>query len=331
MDRKSKKIVIVDDSLSIRELLGEILRGEGYEEIHFASSAEELLSILGIHAPTKRKKFLDVDLILLDIMMPGMDGIEVCSIIKSHDHFRDVPVVMVTMRNEMEVLQKAFAAGAIDYIVKPADDTELLARVRSFLRLKDEMDARKAREKELLSATSKLRKANNTLQRLSYIDALTDIGNRRYFDELYSKEWRRARREKTSLGVVLIDIDFFKSFNDMYGHQSGDECLKDVAQAISDALKRPVDFAARYGGEEFAVILPDTDAAGGRYVAENIMREVSALKIPHAASEVAEIVTVSMGGVAMIPKSDDRPEDLVARADEALYKAKNQGRNQIIC
>ncbi len=320
-----KSILIVDDSQEIHDLLGAILENEGFGAIHHATSGEEAIKLLGINDPDKHN--LDVDIILMDIVMPGIDGIETLRAIKARERYRDVPVVMVTRLAEVDYLKKAFESGAIDYIVKPADEVEFVTRVRSFLRLKSEMDLRRAREAELLETTMKLRKANATLERLSYIDSLTGVGNRRYFDELYLKEWKRARREESSLALMIFDIDFFKSYNDFYGHQAGDFCLARIAGAIAASLKRPVDFVARYGGEEFVLVLPHTDLDGGRIVAGNVMKAVHDLKLNHGTSMVGDRVTVSAGLAAMIPGRDDDPDALIHAADAALYRAKDSGRN----
>jgi len=322
-----KSILIVDDSQEIHDLLGSILQGEGFGSIHHARSGEEAIKLLGINTPDNHNP--DIDIILMDIVMPGIDGIETLRAIKAREHYRDVPVVMVTRLSEVEYLKKAFEAGAIDYIVKPANEVEFVTRVRSFLKLKAEMDLRRAREAELLETTMKLRKANATLERLSYIDELTGVGNRRYFDELYLKEWKRARREESPLSLVIIDIDFFKAYNDFYGHQAGDSCLAKVAGAIAGSLKRPVDFVARYGGEEFALVLPHTELAGARIVAGNVLKAVHALKINHGSSMVGDRVTISAGIGSLVPGRDDDPDALIHGADAALYRAKETGRNRI--
>jgi len=322
-----KSILIVDDSQDIHDLLGSILKNEGFESIHHASSGEEAIRLLGINDPDNNN--LDVDIILMDIVMPGIDGIETLRAIKARKQYCDVPVVMVTRLADVDYLKKSFEAGALDYIVKPANEVEFVTRVRSFLKLKSEMDLRRARGAELLEATMKLRKANATLERLSYIDALTGVGNRRYFDELYLKEWKRARREESPLALMLIDIDFFKAYNDFYGHQAGDLCLSRIAEAIATSLKRPVDFAARYGGEEFAVVLPHTDVEGARIVAANVIKAVHDLKINHGTSMVGDRVTVSAGLAALVPGREDDPDALLHAADSALYRAKESGRNRL--
>ena len=327
MFRKEKNILVVDDSKSIRDLLGSILRSEGYEKVHYAGSAEEAFKVLGLDSADNN--YLDVDIILLDIVMPGLDGIEALKKIKAVDFFKDVPVVMVTKVSELNVLEAAFSAGAMDYIVKPAKETDFLSRVRSFLKLKHEMDERKAREQELLEVTNKLTRANNTLKKLSYIDGLTGVGNRRYFDELYAKEWGRARRESCDISLIILDVDFFKMYNDRYGHQAGDECLKKIAQKISDLLKRPVDFVARYGGEEFAIVLPHTDSPGAVFVAEAIRRGLAGLAIDHEDSKISDVITVSMGIGSLIPTRGQSADDFLQSVDGVLYEAKKNGRNRI--
>jgi len=167
------------------------------------------------------------------------------------------------------------------------------------------------------------------LRRLSYQDGLTGVANRRHFDDALAREWRRSAREKDPLSLIMIDIDLFKAYNDAYGHQKGDECLKQVAQSIRSELKRPGDLAARYGGEEFVVILPDTDMEGAVAVAEKIQNSVEGLRIPHQASDVSDHVTVSQGVATAIADPTDTPEALVKAADQALYQAKKAGRNQV--
>ena len=174
-----------------------------------------------------------------------------------------------------------------------------------------------------------LEERNQMLERLSFLDGLTGVANRRYFDESIVQEWRRAAREAKPLGLIMLDIDFFKFFNDNYGHQQGDRCLKQVAQALSGSLKRPGDFVARYGGEEFVVVLPSTDIEGAVFVAETMLKNVSALAIPHARSKVSDHVSVSLGVGCIFPNMEQEPAILIAMVDNALYKAKREGRNRI--
>jgi diguanylate cyclase (GGDEF)-like protein len=312
-------ILIVDDSDSSRLLLETILRNAGYTQVVTAGSAAEALDVLGVNGGGQS---LDVDCVLMDIVMPGMDGIEAVRAIKATPRLRDIPVLMVTVRDEEESLERAFEAGAIDYIQKPVSKIELRARVNSALRLKAEMDARKARERELEELTGKL-------AQLSNMDGLTGAPNRRNFEAFFRSEWKRASRSGLPLSVLMIDIDFFKNYNDHYGHLDGDECLRRVAAAINGALRRPSDFYARYGGEEFVAVLPGTDTDGAATIAERIRRRVKELSIPHEASAIATHVTVSAGAATACDFEHTDAFDLVEAADRALYQAKNAGRDQV--
>lgn len=320
-------ILIVDDSSKSRDLLKSMLESAGYTGLLTAESAHEAFKLLGMSEG--RGVITGIDLILMDTLMPGMDGIEACSFIKATEHLRDIPIIILTAKAEVENLQLAFAAGAIDYITTPPNKVELLARVRSVLRLKHEMDRRKAHEQELLEVTKQLAEANQTLLRLSAIDGLTGIANRRRFEEFLDLEWRRMLREAMPLSLILLDIDFFKAYNDTYGHLGGDDCLKQVAKALTGTLSRPRDLVARYGGEEFVVVLPGTHAKGAAFVAETLRTKVEALNIPHIHSPVNDRVTISLGVATVIPSRNSSPEMLIAAADQALYQAKQEGRNRI--
>lgn len=301
-------------------LLSEILRAAGHEDIMTAHDAAEAFALLEERAGPDGEA--GVDLILMDIVMPRMDGIQATKRLKADERFRDIPVIMVTVRDEAASLERALEAGAIDYISKPVNRLELCARVRSVLRLKGETDRRKARERELEALTEKL-------EQLSNQDGLTSVGNRRRFDEVYEKEWMRSRRDGLPLSLLMIDIDCFKAYNDTYGHLKGDSCLKVVAQAISKSLKRPGDFVARYGGEEFVVVLPATDVKGALAIAGEIRGNVKGLHMEHASSTAADVVTVSIGIASLVPRADIDPRQLLSASDEALYMAKTNGRNRV--
>lgn len=324
-------ILVVDDSPTIRSIIKVYLRDAGYNEVFFAETAKETFELLGIGSQDKTKVDAanSIDLILLDIVLPDMDGREACRAIKSEYYLQDIPVITVTSLTEMEHLEKAFDAGSIDYITKPINKIELLARIRSVLKLKKEMDQRKARERKLIEVTKQLEDAVEKLDRLSSLDGLTGIANRRRFDEYINIEWCRGRRSAKPLSLILIDIDFFKAYNDTYGHQAGDECLKKVANTLQDGLNRPADMACRYGGEEFAIILPETDKNGAIIIAKKMSDQIKALKIPHKQSQVSDIVTVSLGVASLLSTEGLSPMDLISAADKALYKAKNEGRNRI--
>ena len=313
-------VLIVDDSESVRLLFRRYLKADGITNVALAASAHEALNSLGIGESTDPP--LDVDLILMDLVMPGINGIEACRRIKASEQHQDIPIIMVTSVGEVDTIKKALDSGAADYITKPPNKIELMARVRSALRLKQETDRRKAREKEL-------EERNLMLERLSYLDGLTGLANRRYFDESMIQEWRRSLRERTALSLLMIDIDHFKSYNDNYGHQQGDDCLRRVSTALGQALKRPGDFAARYGGEEFAIVLPNTDADGAMVVAETLRENVAELRLPNPGSQVSDQVTVSVGVCSLIPEPGVAVEALISAADKALYTAKSKGRNQV--
>lgn len=323
MDRpdsaNAQRILIVDDSPRSCLLVETALRAEGYNVFRSVGSAAAAFQALGMDA--ENTAVTGFDLILMDLLMPEVDGIEACRRIKSYGRFMDVPVIMVTAEDSPEALRAAFEAGAMDYVKKPVHRVELAARVKSALRLKQETDCRKARERELVELTEKLRQ-------LSSVDSLTEVANRRRFDDELARLWRRSQREGGAIALVLIDIDHFKCYNDQYGHVAGDECLRRVAGALQEVVKRPFDLVARYGGEEFAVLLPDTQAAGADLVAENMRVAVEALNIPHCHSW-DERVTISCG-VAAVERVDGlEPASLVAEADRRLYQAKQTGRNRV--
>ena len=320
------KILIVDDSPDERVLIRSILRTAGYAELLTAESSLDAFKQLGMDS--RESIYSDIDLILMDIIMPEMDGVEACRLIKGVDYLKDIPIIVVTVKDEIKYLQMAFAMGAVDYITKPLNKVELLARVRSALRLKYEIDRRKAREKELLVIKQQLEDTIFVLKRLSSEDELTGIPNRRGFENYLEQEWKRAMRYEVPVSLILVDIDFFKAYNDTYGHQSGDQCLKKVASVLNDTLHRPADFAARYGGEEFVIILPNTDLKGGEFIAEKLREGVEAMGIVHSSSQASDHVTISLGVATAVPSQGFLPSDLVSAADQVLYRAKQEGRNR---
>lgn len=247
------------------------------------------------------------DLILLDCMMPGMTGYQVCERLKADPETAHIPIVFVTSLDSEEDEEKGLRLGAVDYIIKPFRPAIVLARVENHLKLKDYQD--------LLRSQSRL-------------DGLTGLANRRAFDELLSREWRRGLRLGSPLSVILLDIDHFKAYNDSYGHLAGDDCLRNVADALADAV-RSTDFVSRYGGEEFACVLPHTDGQGAKEVAEKLRKAIETLAIPHQMSQVCGHVSISLGVASACPQLHQEPEELLNLADQMLYRAKDIGRNAV--
>jgi diguanylate cyclase (GGDEF)-like protein len=304
-------ILLVDDNPAMIQLMGRILSGMG--QLRFATSGPAALRQARVAAP---------DLILLDAEMPGMTGYQVCEAMKADPALRDIPVIFVTAHGGDELELRGLDIGAVDFISKPISEPLLLARVRTQLRVKHLTDE---------------------LRRIATIDALTEVFNRRSFDDSLAREWKRAVRAGAPLGLLMVDVDHFKLFNDRYGHPAGDACLRSVAQVLRGACMRPADVTARYGGEEFAVLLPHTPRAGAMHLARRVMEAVTALGVPHEDSPTADHVTVSVGvgcydeasACWVAPTLEDGEPtsgcaalDLVRCADRALYDAKHAGRAQ---
>ena len=282
----------------------------------------------GIEGLEKAKELLP-NLILSDQIMPLKNGLDLLKEIRNTAELSSTPVIFLTARSGMEARIESLDAGADDYISKPCDERELLARVRNLLRSHAAEQQLALLNRQLQEQKQQLETANQALQYLATYDDLTELKNRRCLNEYLDTEWRRLAREEAPLSLIMCDIDYFKLYNDTYGHQAGDECLRQVAGVLRSSLKRPADLVARYGGEEFVVVLPNTDIEGATRVAEFIRAEVQGLQIIHPKSAVSEYVTLSLGVACCIPAPHKPPETLIAIADEYLYRAKNSGRDRV--
>lgn len=290
-------ILIVDDEVSNIEIMNAILEDD--YEICFATSGEQALETARAILP---------DLILLDILMPGMDGFELCSRLKSEALLSDVPVIFTTGLGDTDDEVRGLSLGAIDYVTKPVQPVILRARVNNHLELK---------------------RLRDQLAEMAVTDALTGLSNRRRMEQTLNAETVRLARTGDWLSVLLLDIDFFKQFNDTYGHPAGDRCLSMIASALKRALKRASDFSARYGGEEFACVLPAADPDTALNVAQEIQMHIGSLNIPHEGSSVSAWVTISVGVASARCRPEMSPGEWIAHADQQLYRSKVGGRNQI--
>lgn len=313
-------ILIVDDEKTLRLVMRRTLEREGYC-VTEADDGQQCLNICQEQLP---------DIILLDAMMPVLDGFSCCTQLQNMFGDRCPPVLIITALNDQTSVDKAFSAGAADYITKPIHWAVLRQRVRRTLQTNWAMAELRHKIEQVHSLMQELETANQELQRLASLDSLTQIANRRAFDDYLEREWKRLTREQLSLTLILCDIDFFKVYNDTYGHQSGDECLRQVAQVIRYVLQRPADLAARYGGEEFAVILPNTSPEGGVEVAKRIRLKLKAVSM-EPSSYIKIPVTLSFGIASIVPSKELSSEDLIAEADRSLYRAKVEGRDCIVC
>jgi len=296
MEFKKPTILVVDDMTTTLLLLHDLLK-DTYE-VKIAKSGTKALEIL--ESPN------DIDLILLDIEMPDINGYDVCKRIKNNETIKNIPIIFITGRTSQEDEEYGLNLGAIDYITKPFNNAIVKLRIKNYLNLKIK---------------------NDMLEKLSMYDGLTNIRNRRYFDETFEKTFSEIKRDKKSLAVLMIDIDFFKPYNDNYGHGQGDETLRKVAKALEKTIKRASDFVARYGGEEFVILLKDINKDGVEAVANNLLNAVRELKITHEFSKIENYVTVSIGVSYYNSSSDITKLELLLKADETLYNVKNSGRN----
>lgn len=290
-------ILVIDDTTANIEVLHAMLSPD--YEVLFATSGLQGLELAHTSNP---------DLILLDVRMPGMDGLEVCRQLKSDPETRNIPVIFLTALNDEGFEETGLQAGAIDYITKPYNQAVVRRRLANHLSLKRYQDM---------------------LENLVWLDGLTGTHNRRHFDRMLEREWQRAMRSQTTLALIMIDLDNFKAYNDTYGHMAGDACLKAVAGILMQIPCRASDMVFRYGGDEFACLLPDTDKTGALVVAEQMLKQVRNMDSPAPAGHFPVRVTLSLGAAAVTPEMGTTGQELVDLADKALYMAKAKGRNQV--
>ncbi|MBT0960447.1 GGDEF domain-containing response regulator [Denitromonas iodatirespirans] len=292
------RVLIVDDERSNISLLGNLLQPDC--EVVVATDGESALRRAAAAARP--------DLILLDVMMPGMDGYQVCKQLKDSDATRDIPVIFITAMGEEDDEALGLRIGAVDYVTKPFSPAILKMRIRTHVELK---------------------RLRDHWQRLSTVDALTQIANRRCFDEALDTAWRSAMRQNQPLALIMADVDHFKAYNDHHGHAAGDDCLRRVAQALRQEVKRAGDLLARFGGEEFACLMTDVDLHGAETVAKRMCGAVTELALPHQHPAVQGTVSISMGLAVLVPNSAQSPTELIIQADRRLYDAKRGGRNRL--
>ena len=295
---KQNSILIVDDENLQIKALAHLLEND--YTIYIAKNGEAALEIAEKYTP---------DLILLDILMPDMDGYETISHLKANSKTNNIPVVFTTgLRDEDDEI-KGLEHDVADYITKPFNPKIVPLRVRNQIKIINQMRA---------------------IERLSRIDQLSNIPNRRYFVERLEADWGSSIRKFQPLSILILDIDFFKKYNDTYGHQQGDNAIRETARILTRSLNRPGDFAARYGGEEFVVLLPDTDQDGALQIAERIRANIEVTEIPkHESTNLVTKITVSIGANTIVPRVSDSMDLFISRADNALYTAKENGRNQV--
>nr|WP_150696359.1 PleD family two-component system response regulator [Pandoraea terrae] len=313
-------VLLVDDQAMVGEAIRRALSGEENIDFHYCSNPDEALKVAEQTRPT---------VILQDLVMPGIDGLSLVRQYRASPVTKDIPIIVLSTKEDPAVKSEAFSAGANDYLVKLPDTIELVARIRyhsrSYLNLLQRDEAYRA----LRESQQQLLETNLELQRLTHSDGLTGLANRRYFDEYFGAEWRRALREQRELALLMIDVDNFKAYNDTYGHIAGDDVLRRVAQTLAAGAVRPADLAARFGGEEFVLVLPGTTVDGAAVMAEKVRGQIDVLNIPHTGSANGQHVTISVGGATVVPRTNLVSTSLIEAADFALYRAKQNGKNRV--
>ena len=317
----SLRVLLVDDQVMIGEAVRRALASERDLAFCYCGNPSNAIETAEQFKPT---------VILQDLVMPGADGLCLLRQYRANGPTADIPIVVLSAREEPTIKSEAFALGANDYLIKLPDAIELIARIRYHSKAYLNQLQRDAAYVALHDSQRKLMEINTELLRLTNVDGLTGLSNRRYCDEYLAAQWKLAIREQSPLSIVMIDVDNFKLYNDTYGHLAGDEVLKRVATAMQQSFARPTDLTARFGGEEFMVILPSTPPTALARLGERLKRNVEDLHIPHTGSSVSDYVTVSIGAAAVIPQKQEPFLRLIEIADGALYEAKKLGRNRVV-
>ncbi|MBC3950670.1 MULTISPECIES: response regulator [Pseudomonas] len=319
-DENSAMVLLVDDQAMIGEAVRRGLANEERIDFHFCADPHQAIAQAIQIKPT---------VILQDLVMPGLDGLTLVREYRNNPLTKDIPIIVLSTKEDPMIKSAAFSAGANDYLVKLPDTIELVARIRYHSRSYMTLLQRDEAYRALRVSQQQLLDTNLVLQRLMNSDGLTGLSNRRHFDEYLELEWRRATRDQTQLSLMMIDVDFFKAYNDNFGHLEGDEALRQVAKAIRASSARPSDLPARYGGEEFALVLPNTSPGGARLLAEKLRMTVAGMNIPHIAPTPGASLTVSIGVSTIVPQPGSNSRQLIQEADKGLYAAKHNGRNQV--
>lgn len=323
----SAVILIVDDRTDTLPVLNSLLGIAGYQ-VRQLPTANVTIETIQAESP---------DLILLSSQLPQMSGYEICQQLKGTAATRDVPVLfLATLEAEADKI-RGFEAGGIDYLTPPFLAAEVLARVQTHLSLRylqQQLQLKNALLEQETSYRQQLEEAlgaaQQDIQRLDRVDALTRLANRRYGNEYLEQEWRRQAREWLPLSLILVDVDCFKQYNDIYGLAAGDDCLRQIAIILQSGVKRPADLVVRYAGEKFAIILPNTTEVGAVHIATKLQTAIKKLNIPHGGSSISSHITLSMGVACLVPLPDTTFSQLMINAERALQQAKSDGRDRVI-
>lgn len=315
---KAHRIVIVDDEPEINDLLyRKILENEGFSNIEILPSIDSLMKAL---QQSLNPDQMPIDLILMDVIMPDQDGIQGIQEVKRYEMYKDIPVLMLTAIHDKQLLRQAFESGAMDYITKPVDPIEFAARVGSALRLKQEIDRRKAWEQELLELTRGLMESNAKLEQATFVDPVTGLLNRKAFDKRLQEDWIHCYVQNSPITLMLVEVDEFRAYNESKGAVQGDDCLRAVAEVMRSHARERV-LCARYGGAMFALLFPGYDDSEAKTDADTIRSEVRQLELPHSSLE-SGFVSVTIGIATVDPANEPGPESLLQQADLEIAHAR---------